>query len=252
MIKQLTFTLSIFVLMSVFTLSAQAQNGVVINEFLASNTVTAADNAGEFDDWIELYNTSGVDVDLSGWYITDKPDNLTKYDIPAGTMILANEYLIIWADEDSSQGPNPVHANFKLSALGETVMLLNASLVVIDSTSFGQQTADMAYARRPNGTGNFVIQTPTYNGNNDLVSTKNVMRLEEFQMFPNPTNGLLNVVIESNDYDNEIFEIFDATGKKVEEFLITNTTFQIDLSAFGAGLYVMKYGETMKRVLVLK
>jgi hypothetical protein len=49
-----------------------------------------------------------------------------------------------------------------------------------------------------------------------------------------------------------MFEIFDATGKKVSELLITNPTFQIDLSTFGEGLYVMKYGETMKRVLVLK
>jgi hypothetical protein len=239
-------------LVSVFSLSVQAQNGVVINEIMASNTVTVADNAGDFDDWIELFNTSGVDVDLSGWYITDKPDNLTKYDIPTGTMILANEYLIIWADEDSSQGPNPVHANFKLSAAGETVILLDASISVVDSISFGQQTTDMAYARRPNGTGNFVIQAPTYKGNNDLVSTKNVMRLEEFKMFPNPTSGMLNILIESNDYEHEIFEVFDATGKKVKEFLITNTTFQIDLSTFGEGLYVMKYGETVKRVLVLK
>jgi hypothetical protein len=251
MIKQLTFILSIFALRSIFGLSAHAQNsGIVINEVMASNTVTVADNAGDFDDWIELFNTSGVDVDLSGWYITDKPDNLTKYDIPTGTMILANEYLIIWADEDSSQGPNPVHANFKLSASGEILMLLDPSISVVDSISFGQQTMDMAYARRPNGTGNFVIQASTYSGNNDLVSTKNRMRLEEFKMFPNPTNGLLNVVIESNDYD--IFEVFDATGKKVKELLITNLSFQVDLSACGAGLYVMKYGETVKRILVLK
>jgi hypothetical protein len=252
MIKKLTFTVSIFLLMSGFALSAQAQSGVVINEIMASNTVTIADNAGEFDDWIELYNTSGTAVDLSGWYITDKPDNLTKYDIPAGTMILANEYLIIWADEDSSQGPNPVHANFKLSASGEMVILLDASISVVDSISFGQQTTDMTYARQPNGTGNFVIQAPTYNGNNDLVATQNVIRLEEFKMFPNPTSGILNIVVESNNDDHNLFEIFDVTGKKVSEFLIVNPTFQIDLSTFGEGLYVMKYGETMKRVLVLK
>ena len=29
---------------------------VVINELLASNTKSAADPQGEFDDWIELYN----------------------------------------------------------------------------------------------------------------------------------------------------------------------------------------------------
>lgn len=248
--KSLTQSLSVFILLAI-SFSVKAQT-VVINEIMASNTVTVTDNAGEFDDWIELYNLSGAAIDLSGWYITDKPDNLTKYDIPTGTTILANDYLIIWADEDSSQGPDPVHANFKLSASGETIILVNASLSVVDSASFGQQTEDMAFARMPNGTGNFVIQNPTYDGSNNGVSTNSVQRLEAFKMFPNPTKGWLNVVLENDNFENEIFEIFDATGKQLQTVIITNTTFQVDLSTFSEGLYVMKYGQTVKRILVLK
>ncbi|MFK7947884.1 MAG: CotH kinase family protein [Saprospiraceae bacterium] len=225
---------------------------IVINELMASNDATVADNAGDYDDWIELYNTSGSTVDLSGWYITDKTDNLTKYDIPSGTHILGNDYLIIWADEDSSQGPNPVHANFKLSSGGELVMLLDASVLLVDSVSFGQQTTDMGYARVPNGTGNFVIQAPTYNGNNDVVSTEGVEQLEQFQLFPNPTHGILNVTLENDGSDFELFEVFDATGRKLREINVSNQQFQVDLSDLGEGLYVLKYGETVKRVLILK
>tara|TARA_B110000285_G_scaffold159560_1_gene178047 strand:+ start:735 stop:1547 length:813 start_codon:yes stop_codon:yes gene_type:complete len=270
MIKRFTRLLFVLGLGSIFTLSAQAKNlpndislspdeqttkldtAIVINEVMASNDVTVADNAGDFDDWIELFNTSGSNVDLSGWYITDKADNLTKYKIPSGTMILANDYLIIWADEDSSQGPDPVHANFKLSASGEIIMLLDTFISIVDSMSFGQQTTDMGYARSPNGTGNFIIQTPTYNGSNDGVSTNSVLRVEEFSMFPNPTSGLLNVILESDSYDYGIFEVFDVTGRKVEEISVTSPQFQLDLSTFGEGLYMMKYGETVKRVLILK
>ncbi|MEZ4650017.1 MAG: hypothetical protein R3E97_14750 [Candidatus Eisenbacteria bacterium] len=47
-----------------------AQNGVgtgdvVINEFAADND-QILDPAGEAEDWIEMYNNTGTDVDLSG------------------------------------------------------------------------------------------------------------------------------------------------------------------------------------------
>lgn len=228
----------------------QAQN-VVINEIMASNTTTATDNAGEYDDWIELYNKSSVTVDLSGWHITDKTDNLTKYEIPSGTTIDANDYLIIWADEDSSQGPNPVHLNFKLSKAGEVIILLDNFGLVSDSITFGQQTADMGYARVPNGTGNFVIQTPTFNGNNGSVSTTNITRLNDFRMFPNPTSNWFNVAIEG-DLEETTFEVFDVQGRKIDEINITSKQFEVNATSWGNGLYVLKYGDTVKRMLILK
>ena len=228
----------------------QAQS-IAINEIMASNETTVTDNAGDYDDWVELYNNSSITVDLSGWYISDKPDNLTKYDIPAGTTIGANDYLIIWTDEDSSQGPDPVHANFKLSKAGETVILSDNFGIVIDSITFGQQTTDMGYARVPNGTGNFVIQTPTFDGNNETVSTNAIEHLNNFKMFPNPTSGLFNIVIDGK-FDYDVFEVFDVQGRKVDEINITSDQFQVDASTWGSGLYVLKYGDTVKRMLILK
>ena len=245
-----TLIILILSLVSIST-GIQAQNAVVINEIMASNTTTQADNVGEFDDWIELYNNSSVTIDLDGWHITDKPDNLTKYDIPSGTSIDANDYLIIWADEDSSQGPDPVHANFKLSKAGEAVILIDNFGIVADSITFGQQTDDMGYARVPNGTGNFVIQTPTFNGNNETSSSTAVERLNNFKMFPNPANGLFNIVIDGN-FDFDMFEVFDVQGRKVDEMNITSNQFQVDASTWGSGLYVLKYGDTTKRILILK
>ena len=243
-------TLILLLICGLFSLQIQAQN-VVINEIMASNTATVTDNAGDYDDWIELYNKSSVTVDLSGWHITDKADNLTKYDLPSGTSIDANDYLIIWADEDSSQGPNPVHANFKLSKAGEIIILLDNFGLVVDSITFGQQTTDMGYARVPNGTGNFVIQTPTFNGNNDATSTNSVAQLNAFRMFPNPTNGIFNIVIDGN-FDQTIFEVFDVQGRKVDEINITSKQFQVNASNWGSGLFVLKYGDTVKRMLILK
>ena len=127
---------------------------VVINEILASNTSGARDENAEYEDWIELYNKSSQAKSLFGLYLSDKRDKPDKWDFPNGTFIPASGFLIVWADEDSSQGP--LHANFKLSATGEFVMLSDGATVVHDSISFGAQQADVSFGRYPNGTGGFV------------------------------------------------------------------------------------------------
>jgi hypothetical protein len=144
---------------------AQASD-VVINEVGASNATTMADEAGEYDDWIELYNKSANAIDISGYYLTDNPVNLDKWAIPTGTVMPPYSYMVFWADEDSSQGPR--HCNFKISASGETIMLINSNIQIADSVILGQQATDMGYARVPNGTGNFVIQAPTFAASNEV------------------------------------------------------------------------------------
>ncbi|MBK8706059.1 MAG: lamin tail domain-containing protein [Saprospiraceae bacterium] len=68
----------------VYTVQANVvdNSDVVINELMASNSATAADNAGEFDDWIELYNKSANAINLSGYYLSDNPANLAKWEFP--------------------------------------------------------------------------------------------------------------------------------------------------------------------------
>ncbi len=136
---------------------------VVINEFAASNTLIL-DPAGEAEDWIELYNTTDAPVDLSGMYLSDDPAAVTMWQFPAGTVIGVNEYLIVWADDDDGQ--EGLHAAFKLSASGEQILLSDTQAVLIDSVTFGAQTADLTMARIPNGTGDFVQGTPTFGRHN--------------------------------------------------------------------------------------
>lgn len=242
--KKILIALTLIISTGTF-LSAQ----VVINEIMASNQTAIADENSEFDDWIELYNTSAAVVDLSGWYITDKSDNLTKFQLPNATSIDANGYLILWADEDQEQGS--LHTNFKLSASGETLILLDSFQTVIDSISFGQQTTDLSYARSPNGTGNFIIQPPTWSFSNDNVSTNTIEKSSAFKVFPNPTRDWLNIAIEG-EISADFFEIFDAQGRKITEVAIQNDQFQIDASQWSAGLYVLRYGNEVKKLLVLK
>lgn len=126
---------------------------VVINEYMADND-SIPDPAGETDDWLELYNLTDHDIALGGLYLSDNPSSPGKWQMPDGTTIAADGYLLIWADEDLTQ--EGLHANFKLSAGGEALVFSNPDLAVLDSTTFGQQTTNLSMARLPNGTGPFV------------------------------------------------------------------------------------------------
>lgn len=131
------------------SLTTAASTSVVINEFMASNSGTLADPQGDSDDWIELRNLTGETVSLAGLYLTDNPSNPRKWAFPAGATIAPNGYLLVWADENGSDTPG-LHANFKLSASGEQILLIDTDAnnnQVLDSITFGAQTTDISLGR---------------------------------------------------------------------------------------------------------
>ena len=74
-------------------------------------------------------------------------------------MIPAGSYLVVWADDDADDEPG-LHTNFKLSADGEILLLVDVDErdnVILDQVSFGEQQTGVAYGRVPVGTGSFVV-----------------------------------------------------------------------------------------------
>lgn len=103
------------------------------------------------------------ELDLTGLYLTDEPDNPRKWPFPDGTTIPANGYLLVWADEDGG-APTGLHANFKLDKNGEQVFLIDADAAlnaVLDSVAFGPQEADRSYRRLPTDADQFGSMEPT-------------------------------------------------------------------------------------------
>ena len=166
------FRITSTVLATSLSLAAFAQNSggpLYINELLASNQTGAQDEEGQTEDWIELYNASGVPISLAGYTISDDPDRPDKWPFPAEASVPAGGYLIVWADEDQEDGP--LHANFKLARGGESVALFDASGAQVDAVVFPELPEDQAYARREDGASEFVIQAPTFSAPNDGSSS---------------------------------------------------------------------------------
>lgn len=119
---------------------------IEVHEVLAENVVGMVDEAGDHDDWIELRNRGLVDVDLSGYHLTDDVGSPTKWTLPAGTIVPAGGQRIVWADNEPTEGP--LHATFKLSGLGEVAALFTpGGAALVDSLSFGPQRDDESVGR---------------------------------------------------------------------------------------------------------
>jgi hypothetical protein len=141
---------------------------VVINEFLASNTATLADPQGAYDDWIELQNITDQEVDLTGRYLSDEANNPRKWMFPAGTTIAPDGYLVVWADEDTTDTPG-LHVSFQLSGSGEEFYLSDTDAnfnAILDYVSYGSQTTDVSFGRSAADADVWSSMTPTPGASN--------------------------------------------------------------------------------------
>lgn len=148
---------------------------VTINEVMASNQKTITDTAnGKFSDWVELYNGGNAPVDLTGYRLTDTLTNKTQFVIPAGYVIPAKGFLLVWADGDpalNSPSRPDLHVNFKLAETGEEIGLYAPDDRLVDGFAFGAQIADFSLGRYPDGAAAPLIYmpTPTPRKKNDLT-----------------------------------------------------------------------------------
>ena len=129
--------------------------GLYINEFMASNATTICDSFGSYSDWIELYNSTDTDMDISGFGISDNLSQPMKYRFPDGTTIAAKSYLVVFCSGNEGMQNGELHAPFGLRSYGEDVVIANRAGRIIDSYSFKNQETDVSMARMPDGTGEF-------------------------------------------------------------------------------------------------
>ncbi len=127
-------------------LPASAQ--VRISEFMASNTQTLADEDGSFEDWIEIQNTSPATVNLLDWCLTDKSGNLTKWRFPA-TNLPPGGFIVVFASNKDRRTPGaPLHTNFKLSAAGGYLALVDptgTNIVTQFAPEYPPQVPDVSF-----------------------------------------------------------------------------------------------------------
>ncbi len=220
---------------------------LVINEFMARNVATVTDQNGQHDNWIELYNNTSNYLSLNNAFLSDDNLNPLKWDFPENVTVAPHGYLIVWADEDSSQ--SGLHSNFKLLSSGERIILSYAGGYVVDSISYGAQTADMSYLRCPNGTGSFETYYPSFNGVNCLFNSVEQIQQNDVSIYPNPTNG--NIFINNGNEKIESLIIYNSIGQNIYEVKNMNdSSMEINLSAFSAGFYMIEVNHSFRKKII--
>lgn len=155
---------------------------VRVNEVCAANTMYVNDYFKK-NDWIELYNTTGEDIDLAGMYLSDNINKTQKYQILEddeylNTIIPANGYKVIWCDklENISEA---IHASFKLDADSGVVVLSNydgEDLQWADTLAYAAHQGTESFGRYPDGGRETYLMTkPTIAAANILTTYAQLM-----------------------------------------------------------------------------
>ncbi|MEM9549019.1 MAG: CotH kinase family protein [Bacteroidota bacterium] len=223
---------------------------VVINEFMADNTNSQVDNADEYDDWLELYNKGSESVDLTGYYLSDDEGDIFKWQFPDNTTIEPDGYLIVWTDNDEDQSTlQDLHANFRLSADGEVIILTNSDDEIIEQVTFEEQQEDLSFARMPNGTGDFQISEPTFNANNGgTTHTFDVALSNALFVYPNPASDFIKLNLGNKTSSTYHFSMVNSTGQQLMNATIDDFNNSIDISPLSNGIYFVELYDSVSNV----
>jgi hypothetical protein len=124
---------SVLLLVSAFLFISFSTKGqsLIINEFQTLNNTIIADEDTTYSDWIELYNSGTLPMNLEGWSLTDKAKEPKKWIFPA-VQLNAGAYLLVFtSNKDRKVVGQPLHTNFKLSGDEGYLGLFNPSGVAV-------------------------------------------------------------------------------------------------------------------------
>lgn len=141
---------------------AKPEGTLVINEINSSP-----------DDWVEVMNTGGADLDISGYEIRDNSDD-HRWKFPSGTTVKAGELFLVKADSmgliyndaTDSYEENSFDAALGIGS-GDSIRLYDGNGNLLDSYSWTKHAAydgdaaKASFGRYPDGTGSFCLMPET-------------------------------------------------------------------------------------------
>jgi hypothetical protein len=231
--------------------------GLFINEILASNTQTLPDEHGEFDDWFELYNASNDTLNIGGLYFSDKADEPTRWQLPLHfpekTSIPPQGFLLIWADEQPEQGL--LHADFKLSAGGETLLCYQRQgqgYSELERLDFGPQKADISWGRYADGGAQTIFMQPTPGGSNVASGSGTPAPALPLTVFPNPfsENLFIQTAAIAMPYRLRILNVLGQLVYEAQEN--TDMPAQVQVQNWPAGMYTLQIEDSEGRQYTAK
>lgn len=203
----------LLVLLSTDYLRAESRK-IIISEFMAINSKTIEDEDGDDSDWLELFNPGDDAINLNGWYLTDKADNLTKWEIPNITLA-AGQYLLVFASDKKRDNPSgELHTNFKLSGSGEFLAIVEPDGTTIShayGTMYPAQRNDISYGVYQGQLVFFDQPTP---GAENILG--NIVQAPQFSHSRGFYNDAFQVTLSAVGQSGKIYYTTDGTRPTVQ------------------------------------
>jgi hypothetical protein len=215
---------------------------IILNEVLSNNISGVSDEAGEYVDWIEVFNMNASALNLKGYYLTDDYGNWNKWRLPA-TVAEPSTHHVLLCDNDEEDGA--YHTNFSLNASGEVIYLMkiqNNAFRMVDAVEVPSLTSDVSFGREIDASTSWIFfSEPTPYAPNGTVGIGE-FESQTFTFYPNPAS---NNIRFSKNIDS--LSLTDAQGRKVGQW--TNIT-NLDVSSLSNGLYLLQMNTETFRLVI--
>jgi hypothetical protein len=209
--------------------------GVEISELMAKNESGITTAAGAYADWVEIHNNSGGAEDLAGWYLTDDPSDLRKWQFPSTpetSSMAGGAYLIVFADDSpDAVVDNELHASFKLGSGGEYLALVEPDGETVAyqyAPEFPEQTADISYGIDPSTGMPAYFASPTPGTANGQAISDAITFSAESSTFTAPFDLVLSVPSPGT---TEIRYTLDGSEPTSSSILYTGTPISISVTS---------------------
>ena len=216
------FAYLVFSISLTIFISNNGYSQIVINEYSCSNLNGIQDVDSDRNDWIELYNSGGVAVNLNGYYLSDKVANPTKWTFPA-VNIPAGGHLLIFASSKDRYQAGELHTNFKLTqAKSEQIVLSDPGGVVLDQLVIEKAQKNHSRGRVTDGDAAWgVFTNPTPDATNSTNSYERYAVLPVLDLAPGFYNGTQTVNITTTESTSEIRYTLDGSEPTTGSTLYT-------------------------------
>ena len=202
-----------------------------ITEYMIDNLNTLKSYDGKYYSLIEIHNEENYDINLKGYYLTDKSNDIGKYQFPDIT-IKANTYLIVYTSGLNTYKNNELHTNFSLDNSDGIIILSNDNKALIDKVNIKSLESNLSYGLYQNEW--YKYNLPSFGKSN----TNNYLKSELIK------DVIINEVSASN---TEAIELKNVTNQNIslKEYSIgdkSGAIYNLPNITIKANSYITLYG----------
>jgi hypothetical protein len=208
--NKIFFPVLLFLLL--FNVSNSCAQWPSLNEIMASNATTIADEDGDFEDWIEIFNPESNTINLAGFGLSDDYENPFRWVFP-DVNIPAGGFILVWASgKDRNNPQSQLHTNFSISSAGEEVLLTHPSGERVDEIAPVIITTDISYGRQPDGSDSwYYFDEPTPGSSNISQGFEGITPMPVFSHISGSYTDEFELEISSTMENVQIYYTLDGS-----------------------------------------